>query len=51
MIEEKQSVIPYIDKLLEILKEIHQYYRTRKDSSLKKMQSVIAVASICLESF
>ena len=32
-------------------KEIHEYYRTRKENPLKKMQSVVAVACKVLRVF
>ena len=32
-------------------KEVHRYYRTRKENPLKKMQSVIAVACKALRIF
>ena len=35
----------------EEFKEVHRYYRTRKENPLKKMQSVIAVACKVLRIF
>ena len=35
----------------EEFKEVHRYYRTRKENPLKKMQSVIAVACKALRIF
>lgn len=58
-IEEKLKEIPYINKLLAIkgigkndeFRSIHEYYRTRKENPLKKMQSVVAVVCKILRVF
>lgn len=45
-----EAAISLIRKNAEF-KEIHEYYRTRKENPLKKMQSVIVVACKALRVF
>ena len=45
-----EAAISLIGKNAEF-REIHEYYRTRKENPLKKMQSVVAVACKILRIF
>ena len=45
-----EAAISLVGKNAEF-KEIHEYYRTRKENPLKKMQSVVAVACKVLRVF
>ena len=45
-----EAAISLIGKNAEF-REIHEYYRTRKENPLKKMQSVVAVACKILRVF
>ena len=45
-----EAAISLVGKNAEF-KEIHEYYRTRKENPLKKMQSVVAVACKIIREF
>ena len=45
-----EAAISLVGKNAEF-REIHEYYRTRKENPLKKMQSVVAVACKALRIF